>query len=246
MASLELSRATVRFGDRTVLRGVSFSLAPGERVALIGPNGSGKTTLLRALAGLIPLAEGSARPAHGSPRREVAKHLAYVPQEEYWEFSFPVVEVVACGRYAHSDSLFGESAEDREAVEAALEAVDMVSLRDRPINAISGGERRRAILARALAQRAPAMLLDEPTTALDLSHREAVLRAVSEYRGGVLFATHDLDATAAIADRIVVLVEGEIVMDGPPRVVLTESLLADVFGVKARVIEEGGRLHVLL
>jgi len=222
MASLELARATVRYGERMVLREVSFSLAAGERVALIGPNGSGKTTLLRALAGLMPLSAGTVRPAHATPRREMAKVLAYVPQEEYWEFPFPVVEVVACGRYAHSDSLFGESAEDREAVDAALKAVDMTLMRDRPINAISGGVRRRAILARAL------------------------LGAVREYRGAVLFATHDLDAAAAIADRIVVLADGEIVTEGPPRVVLTESLLADVFGVKARVIEEGGHLHVLL
>ncbi len=246
MASLKLTRATVCYGERVVLREVDFSLAAGERVALIGPNGSGKTTLLRALAGLMPLSAGTVHPPRGTPRRAMAKLLAYVPQEEYWEFPFPVVEVVACGRYAHSDSLFGESAEDREAVHAALVAVDMESMRDRPINAISGGERRRAILARALAQRAPAMLLDEPTTALDLGHREAVLGAVREYRGAVLFATHDLDAAAAIADRIVVLANGEIVMDGAPRAVLTEALLADVFGVNARVIEEGGRLHVLL
>ena len=105
---------------------------------------------------------------------------------------------------------------------------------------------RRAILARALAQHALALVLDEPTTALDLGHREAVLGAIRDYAGAVLFATHDLDAAAAIADRIVVLADGEIVMDGPPQVVLTEKLLYEVFAVRARVIEEDGRLHVLL
>ena len=246
MATLELRGASVRYGSHVALNDVSFALAETERVALIGPNGSGKTTMLRALSGLQALSSGTASPVGGLARREVAKHLAYVPQEEFWEFAFPVAEVVACGRYAHMDSLFGESAADREAVDEALAAVDMVALRDRPVNAISGGERRRAILARALAQRARALVLDEPTTALDLGHREAVLRAVGEYRGAVLFATHDLDAAAAIADRIVVLAAGQIVKDGAPRDVLTEELLREVFDVRARVIEEDGRLHVLL
>jgi iron complex transport system ATP-binding protein len=246
MAILELAHATVRYGSHVALREVSFALADGERVALIGPNGSGKTTLLRALAGIEGVASGSARPVAGMARRDVARLLAYVPQEEFWEFAFPVSEVVACGRYAHVDALFGDSAADREAVDEALAAVDMTALRDRPVNAISGGERRRAILARALAQRAAALVLDEPTTALDLGHREAVLRAVSAYRGAVLFATHDLDAAAAIAGRIVVLAAGRIVKQGSPREVLTESLLYEVFDVRARVIEEGGRLHVLL
>ena len=246
MATLELHGASVRYGSHVALADVSFTLGEDERVALIGPNGSGKTTMLRALSGLQTLSAGRASPVGSLPRREVAKHLAYVPQEEYWEFAFPVSEVVACGRYAHADSLFGASAEDREAVDEALAAVDMVALRDRPVNAISGGERRRAILARALAQRAHALVLDEPTTALDLGHREAVLRAVADYRGAVLFATHDLDAAAAIASRIVVLAEGRIVKDGAPREVLTEALLSEVFDVSARVIEEGGRIHVLL
>jgi len=245
MAILELYAASVHYGTHAALQDVSFALAEGERVALIGPNGGGKTTLLRALSGMQGLSSGTST-VGGMPRREVAKHLAYVPQEEYWEFGFPVREVVACGRYAHSDSLFGESDDDRQAVDDALAAVDMVAMRDRPVNAISGGERRRAILARALAQRARALVLDEPTTALDLGHREAVLRAFGNYDGAVLFATHDLDAAAAIADRIVVMAEGRIVMDGPPRDVLTEKLLHEVFEVKARVIEEGGRLHVLL
>ena len=246
MATLELRGASVRYGSHDALRDVSFALGESERVALIGPNGSGKTTLLRAISGLQPLSSGSASPVEGLQRREVARHLAYVPQEEFWEFAFPVAEVVACGRYAHVDSLFGESEADREAVDEALAAVDMAALRDRPVNAISGGERRRAILARALAQRARALVLDEPTTALDLGHREAVLRAVGAYRGAVLFATHDLDAAAVLANRIVVLAAGRIVTAGAPRDVLTEELLRDVFAVQARVIEEGGRLHVLL
>ncbi|MHC4939909.1 MAG: ABC transporter ATP-binding protein [Planctomycetota bacterium] len=245
MAVLELHRARVRFGGREVLHDVSLTLAPGERVALIGPNGGGKTTLLRAIAGLLPLASGEVRPA--GARRERARHLAYVPQEEFWEFEFPVREVVACGRYAHAESLFGDSERDREAVSAALDAVGLAEFADRPITALSGGERRRVIVARALAQGAPALVLDEPTTALDLLHRGAVLDVLRDFKGAILFATHDLEAAVTLADRLVVLRDGRIEANGPPQMVLTEELLHDVFGVTARLHrdEEGG-LHVLL
>ncbi|MEM8882642.1 MAG: ABC transporter ATP-binding protein [Planctomycetota bacterium] len=243
MAILELRDATVRFGARPVLSAVSLAVEPRERVALIGPNGGGKTTLLRALAGLLPLDAGEALPIGDCSRREAAHHVAYVPQEEFWEFEFPVREVVACGRYSYTDTLTAE----REAVDRALAAVALEDLADRSITELSGGERRRVIVARALVQQTPALLMDEPTTALDLRHRAAVLRAMRSFEGAILFATHDLEAAARLADRIVVLHEGGIRTQGAPADVLTEELLRELFGVEARLLrDDEGTLHVLL
>jgi len=246
MGTLELEGVTVRYGARTALAGVDLVVPAGQRVALIGPNGSGKTTLLKTLAGILRPDAGHARPAEGAPRRALAKEIAFLPQEEHWEFPFPVEEVVACGRYAHAPGLFRESVEDYAAVDLALAAVGLAPLRARPITELSGGERRRAVLARALAQRAPAVLLDEPTTALDLEHRTAVLKVLAAQPGTVVLATHDLDAAAATCGRIVVLGAGRVVADGPPAEILTEALLAEVFHVRARVLHgEQGRIHVL-
>jgi len=245
MDGLELKGVTVRYGAHTALDRVDLSLAPGEHVALIGPNGSGKTTLLRALAGILQPDEGDARPAGALTREEVARRIAFLPQEEHWEFPFPVEEVVGCGRYAHAPGLFRESVEDHAAVDTALAAAGIATLRRRPITELSGGERRRVMLARALAQRAPALLLDEPTSALDLEHRHAVLLALREFRGSVVLATHDLDAAAASASRIVVLAGGRVVADGVPEEIVTEALLREVFRVDARILRDGGRIHVV-
>ncbi|MDH3592504.1 MAG: ABC transporter ATP-binding protein, partial [Planctomycetota bacterium] len=161
MERLELRGAVARYGERTVLDRLDVSIDSSERVAVIGPNGSGKTTLLRALAGIIPLSLGEARPVDGLPRHEIARRIAFLPQDESWEFAFTVADLVRFGRFAHSVSVFRSTAEDASAVDAALHAVGLADLRDRPVTELSGGERRRAALARALAQRAPALLLDE-------------------------------------------------------------------------------------
>jgi len=245
MDALELHRVIVRYGERTALDGVDLLVAPGEHVALIGPNGSGKTTLLRALGGIVKPQWGNVRPAGAMARDEVARRIAFLPQEEHWEFPFPVEEVVACGRYAHAPGLFRESVEDLAAVDTALAAAGVATLRRRPITELSGGERRRVMLARALAQRAPALLLDEPTAALDLEHRNAVLAAIRTVRGAVVLATHDLDAAAACASRIVVMANGRIVAEGPPASILTEALLREVFRVEARILRDGDRIHVV-
>jgi iron complex transport system ATP-binding protein len=245
MGALELVRATVRYGAHTALRDVDLVVPAGQRVALIGPNGSGKTTLLRALAGILKPDAGTARPAEGLAPRELARHVAFLPQEEHWEFPFPVEDVVACGRYAHAPGLFREAVEDYAAIDTALAAVGLAPLRARPITELSGGERRRAVLARALAQRSPALLLDEPTTALDLEHRHAVLKVLADFSGTVVLATHDLEAAAAACERVVVLAGGRVVADGTPAAIITEALLRDVFHVTARVLREDGRIHVI-
>ena len=241
--TLRAAGLSVRYGNHVALHGVDLEVAPGEKVALLGPNGSGKTTLLRALAGILAPDAGTVSPAGGLDRRATALRIAFLPQEEHWEFPFPVEEVVACGRFARVASLFRDAAEDHAAVDTSLAAVGLAKLRGRPITELSGGERRRAVLARALAQRAPALLLDEPTTALDLEHRHAVLKVLKASGGTVVLATHDLDAAAACCGRAVVLSEGRVVADGPPLDVITEDLLASVFRVRARVRREHGHRH---
>ncbi len=246
MASVELRQATVRYGARDVLDGVDFSVESSARVAIIGPNGSGKTTLLRALAGIVRLGSGTADPADRLPRHALARQLAFLPQDESWEFPFRIEELVQFGRFAHSVSLLGAgSAEDADAVDRALEAVGLLEMRRRPVTQLSGGERRRAALARVLAQRAPMLLLDEPTTALDLEQRQAILRVLRERDGGFVMATHDLDAAATHCDRVVVLRGGRIVGDGTPREMLTAPRLLDVFGVHVRITDTDGRIHVI-
>jgi len=237
MAALELSGVTVRYGTRVVLDAIDLRVGERERVALIGPNGSGKTTLLRALAGIVKPDAGRARPAGDLDRAALARRLSFLPQEEFWEFPFTVAQVVACGRFVFRDH-------DAGAVEGAIARVGLAGLRDRPITELSGGERRLALLARSLAQQAPALLLDEPTTALDLEHRHAVLSILAALEGAVLLSTHDLDAAASCA-RVVVLDKGRIAADGAPGQVLTVDLLRDVFHVEARILREEGRIHVV-
>ena len=245
MDVLEVAGVTVRYGARTALDRIDLSIPGGQSVALIGPNGSGKTTLLRTLAGICAPDAGTVTPAGSLSRREIARRIAFLPQEEHWEFPFAVEEVVGCGRYAHAPGLFRTAIEDHVAVDTALAAVGLAQLRTRAVTELSGGERRRAVLARALAQRAAVLLLDEPTTALDLEHRQAVLSVLGGLAGTVVLATHDLDAAAACCERVVVLSGGRIAADGPPLEIITAELLRRVFHVEARVFREDGRIHVV-
>ncbi|MGQ0615155.1 MAG: ABC transporter ATP-binding protein [Planctomycetaceae bacterium] len=249
MGSLEFAGLHVRYGARAALAEVSGAIRPGDRVGLLGPNGSGKTTLLRALCGIV-------RPERGSvlldgkeigtlPRRAIARDIAYLPQEERWEFPFTVEEVVRCGRFPHAGPLAREGAGDHAAIEEALRAVDLLAMRERPITELSGGERRRAALARSLAQEAPFLLLDEPTSALDLEHRQAILRVLKRAPGAVLLSTHDLDLAAEQCNRILVLDAGRVAAQGAPGEVLNEALLERVFRVRARVHRFEGRIHVV-
>jgi iron complex transport system ATP-binding protein len=239
--AVRMDGVSVRYGGRVALHDLSWTVRRGEFVALAGPNGSGKTTLLRALLGFVSPDEGEVE-VFGTPVarlsvRERARRMAWVPQEESGRDDVPILDYVLYGRYAHLGALEGETDADRR---FALEVLEEVGLADRAqdgILSISGGERQRAILARALAQEAPLLLLDEPTSHLDIGHQIDLLervRRLSRLRGvTVIAALHDLNLAARYADRIFVLSRGREYADGPPSEVLSEELLSRVWGVVA-------------
>ena len=237
------------YGGRDVLGGVSLALGRGELVGVLGPNGSGKTTLVRCLMGFLAPRRGrvtlGARDVADWPRRELARRLAVVPQEMPTDFPLLVRELVLLGRVPHlpARGLGFESAHDRAVAEAALADAALTELADRPLHQLSGGELRRAFIARALAQEPPILILDEPTSSLDLRHQLGILellRRRARSGVGVLVVLHDLNLAASYCDRVVVLAEGRVAAAGPPGAALDPAILSDVYGVDLRAIEVGG------
>lgn len=244
---LEVDGVSVRYGERTAVQSVSFAIGPGELVAITGPNGAGKTTLLRALLGLVPVAEGRVE-IQGTrlgalSYRERAQRMAWLPQDEQPQDNVPLVDYVLFGRYAHIPPLYSEDSTDFLRAENALRSVDLWDRRDSGIWEVSGGERQRVLLARALTQDAPILLLDEPTAHLDMAHQLELLERMAEWRqrGGrcVVAAMHDLNLAARYADRVIVFSRGRLVEDGRPADVLTTELLRSVWGIDAELRRDG-------
>ncbi|MFF2373779.1 heme ABC transporter ATP-binding protein [Streptomyces xiamenensis] len=232
---------TVRLGGRAVLDGVDLSVAAGEVVALVGPNGAGKSTLLAALAADLRPDAGALfiadRPAGDWDARDLALRRAVLPQSAELSFPFAVAEVVAMGRAPWAGT--PQADDDERAVAEAMAATEVTAFAARPFSALSGGERARVALARVLAQRAPLLLLDEPTAALDLRHQELVLRICRERAAagqGVVVVLHDLGLAAAYADRAAVLHSGRIAAEGPPGEVFTSGLLSSVYQYPVEVL----------
>lgn len=220
-----------------VLRGVSLEVSRGELLAIVGPNGSGKSTLLRVLGGTMRPWQGvvelSGQPLSSIERRVLARQVATVAQENTVAFRFTVLEIVLMGRAPHLGAFRFESSDDLKIAQAALERFDLLPLAHRHIEELSGGERKRVFLARALTQEPRLMLLDEPTAFLDLKHVVGIFtrfRELATSRGLAVIATlHDLNAAAAYADRVILLKNGEVVGYGAPVDVLTESNLKSVY-----------------
>jgi iron complex transport system ATP-binding protein len=230
------------YEERPVLRGVDFSLEAGEFVALVGPNGAGKSTLLHALLGLLTLQGGtvtSKGDALATLRRvEIARRIAFVPQEGKSDFAFTVRELVSMGRTPHLGRFRPERDADVKAVEHALHVTETHGFAERLVSELSFGERQRVHIARALAQETETLLLDEPTSNLDVAHQLEVmglLRRLVRAGKAATVALHDLSLAARFADRIVVLSAGKVVATGKPEEVITEALLEQYFRIRARV-----------
>lgn len=229
------------YGRAQVLRGINLCFPASGLVALVGPNGAGKSTLLGIMAGLRSAHSGSCRYGDSEvrlwKRRAFTRQVSFVPQSLRLEFPFTAEQVVYMGRTPYCDGLF-ESPEDREAVDRAMLATDTQPFRARDFRSLSGGERQRVILASALAQEPEALLLDEPTTFLDLKHQISTYRLLRDLCGEGLLAvivTHDLNLAAAYASRVIVLAEGSVVMEGRPEEVLVPETIRRVFGIESEM-----------
>jgi iron complex transport system ATP-binding protein len=235
-------------GDAPVVSGLTLEVPAGRLTAVVGPNGSGKSTLLRGMSRLLTPQSGQVlldgKDIHKLPARELARKLGVLPQGPVTPEGITAAELVSRGRHPHR-GLFGRlTAEDDAAIEEALAAVELTDLRERPVDQLSGGQRQRVWMAMVLAQGTPHLLLDEPTTYLDLAHAVDVMNVVhaAAHASGrtVVVVLHDLTLAAQYADHLVVMGEGRIAAEGRPVDVLTEELLDDVFGLQATVVDVGG------
>jgi iron complex transport system ATP-binding protein len=227
----------IGYAGHRVGSGFTLTLAPGEVLALLGPNGGGKTTLLKTLLGLLPPQAGrvllDGEPLADWSARERARRLAYVPQSTAGSFDYTVFDLVLMGRTAHIGTLSAPSAHDRDAAMAAIEGLGLAALAQRPITMISGGERQLALIARALAQEARVVVLDEPTASLDFGNQGKVLRQIrrlAEAGLAVLFSTHDPNHALRWADKALLIRDGQTLAQGPVAEVLVPETLARLYG----------------
>lgn len=250
---LQLTDVDIALGGRTVVRGVSAAVAPGELVVVVGPNGAGKTTLLRAIAGLVEVAGGTVRcfghDPHHVARRVIARELAYLPQQYELAFPFIVEEVVLLGRYASQRGFGLPTDADLAAAHAAMQACDVAHLATRKFDELSGGEARRVILAQAVCQGAKCLLLDEPTAGLDPAHARAVfamVRARCDAGAAAIVVTHDLDLALRHGGTMWLVAGGGIAARGAPADVLASAATRAAFELDIHVGElpAGGRFAV--
>jgi iron complex transport system ATP-binding protein len=242
VSTIEARDVSVTLGGRRILSDASLSVAAGEWVGIIGPNGAGKTTLLRAIAGLVPhagIVELDGRNAGTLRPRDRARCVAIVAQRPLLPDAMTVSEYVLLGRSPYVSYLGSESRRDVEAVRAALARLGIADFAERPLGTLSGGEQQRAVLARALAQAAPTLLLDEGTSALDVGAQQQVLEIVSDLRAEeeltVLSAMHDLTLAGQFTDRVALLSAGRVAAAGAPPEVITEDLVRAHYGADVRV-----------
>jgi len=252
MSAIELRGVTVELGGRPVVDALDAVIEQGEWVALIGPNGAGKTTLLRAIARLVPYRGEIALGGRSSAelgRSELARLVAVVPQEPSTPPWMTVAEYVLLGRTPHLGPLAKEGARDRDAAARALTRLDLIPFLERRLGTLSGGEKQRVVVARALAQEASIVLLDEPTAALDIGHQQQALDLLDGLRAEsgltLVAAMHDLTLAAQYAERMLLLNAGRLVADGTPVDVLTEASIEQHYGASIDIVPVGNRIAIV-
>lgn len=246
MSKLRTERVTLAYDEVTVIRELSTSIPAGKITSVVGPNGCGKSTLLRSLARLMKPRGGSVYldgdAIAGLPTREVAKRLGILPQDPQAPEGLTVRELAGQGRYPHQSWLQQWSKDDERAVERALEITGVLDLADRPLDTLSGGQRQRAWISMALAQETETLLLDEPTTFLDMAHQLEVLQLLDrlnrEEGRTILMVLHDLNNAARYSHHMIALSEGRVSTAGPPKEVMSPELLREVFHVEADIIHD--------
>jgi iron complex transport system ATP-binding protein len=253
-ALLRASNLSFAYGDRVALRDVSISLEAGQLVGILGPNGSGKSTLIRTLLGQLKAASGSVewdnRPIDAWRRRDLARRVAYLPQSPAADADQTVLDVLRLGRAPYWQAFGIESPRDHQVVVSVARQLELTDLLTRPMDELSGGQRQRVFVGRCLSQEPAALLLDEPSTFLDLRHQLELFRLLrslaSERSMGVLMASHDLNLASMFCDRLVLLKEGSIRAEGGPLEILRADVLANVFDVAMETVSGAdGRVIVV-
>jgi iron complex transport system ATP-binding protein len=241
---ITVQNLTKYYGQKAILDGLSFEVATGHVVGIIGPNGSGKSTLLKLVSGVEPKSSGTillaGKPVEAYSRKELAKRLSVLQQEALPPLGFTVREVVEMGRFPYQNWLGEEVGGDDGLIDQIMERLCILPLAKRTLERLSGGERQRVALAKAMAQEPKLLLLDEPTTYLDIGFQIQMMDYIRnwqrEHKLTVLAVLHDLNIAAQYCDRVIVLKDGGIVADGVPREVFTRSLIQEVYGASATII----------
>jgi iron complex transport system ATP-binding protein len=241
---LKINNLSVFYGDRQILHDIQLEVKSGEIVVLLGPNGAGKSTLIRSVSGVIPIRKGNIfvdqKDVTSLSTMERARHISVVPQAVSIPPAFNVWETVLLGRTPYLNFLGQTSAKDEAIARQALEQVDVLHLIEKRMNEISGGEQQRVLLARTLAQDTPILLMDEPTTHLDISHQVDLLKLITkqarEKNLTVLIALHDLNLASMFADRIAIVQNGLLCVAGTPQETLTSKIINSVYNVPVHVI----------
>ena len=253
MSDVSLRGLAIAYEGRTVVEGLDVEVAEGEWLSLIGPNGAGKTSVLRAIANLVPFqgdVRVGGRAVTGLGARALARQVALLVQEPEMPARMTVAHYVLLGRSAHLGYLGREGPGDRRIVGETLELLALDGLAGRTLDRLSGGERQRVAIARALAQQASVLLIDEPTSSLDVGRQQAVLELIDQLRGDqrltVVSAMHDLTLAGQYADRLALMVGGRLVAVGTPAEILTESAIAEIYRARVRVVEMNGSGHAVV